>query len=133
MSIVSALIGPVSGLLDKVITDKDQAAQLAHEIATMSERHAQEAMLAQLEINKAEAASGSIFKGGWRPAVGWVCAFAFAYHFVIQPVLIFIFAYAGVDAPELPEFDMGTLLTVLGGMLGIGGLRTYEKQKGLAR
>jgi hypothetical protein len=133
MSIVSALIGPVSGLLDKVITDKDQAAQLAHEIATMSERHAQEAMLAQLEINKAEAASGSIFKGGWRPAVGWVCAFAFAYHFVIQPVLVFIFAYAGVDAPELPEFDMGTLLTVLGGMLGIGGLRTYEKQKGLAR
>jgi len=133
MSIVSALIGPVSGLLDKVITDKDQAAQLAHEIATMSERHAQEAMLAQLEINKAEAASGSIFKGGWRPAVGWVCAFAFAYHFVIQPVLVFIFAYAGVDAPELPEFDMGTLLTVLGGMLGIGGLRTYEKQKGLAK
>lgn len=99
----------------------------------MSERHAQEAMLAQLEINKAEAASGSIFKGGWRPAVGWVCAFAFAYHFVIQPVLVFIFAYAGVDAPELPEFDMGTLLTVLGGMLGIGGLRTYEKQKGLAK
>ena len=67
---LQALIGPVTGLLDKFIPDADQKAKLAHEIATMSEKHAQEALLAQLEINKAEAASGSIFKGGWRPAVG---------------------------------------------------------------
>ena len=69
MSIISSLIGPVSGILDKVIEDKDQKAQLAHEIATMSDTHAQQALLAQLEINKAEAASGSLFKGGWRPFV----------------------------------------------------------------
>lgn len=130
---LASLIGPVSGLLDKVIEDKDQKAALAHEIATMSERHAQEAMLAQLEINKAEAASGSLFKGGWRPAVGWVCAIAFAYHFILKDLIVFTVTVAGVDMPELPEFDMGTLLTVLGGMLGIGGLRTYEKQKGLTK
>lgn len=130
---LASLIGPVSGLLDKVIEDKDQKAALAHEIATMSERHAQEAMLAQLEINKAEAASGSLFKGGWRPAVGWVCAIAFAYHFILKDLIVFVATVAGVDMPELPEFDMGTLLTVLGGMLGIGGLRTYEKQKGLTK
>ena len=130
---LASLIGPVSGLLDKVIEDKDQKAALAHEIATMSERHAQEAMLAQLEINKAEAASGSLFKGGWRPAVGWVCAIAFAYHFILKDLIVFAVTMAGVDMPELPEFDMGTLLTVLGGMLGIGGLRTYEKQKGLTK
>jgi len=130
---LASLIGPVSGLLDKVIEDKDQKAALAHEIATMSERHAQEAMLAQLEINKAEAASGSLFKGGWRPAVGWVCAIAFAYHFILKDLIVFAVTVAGVDMPELPEFDMGTLLTVLGGMLGIGGLRTYEKQKGLTK
>ena len=130
---IQALIGPVTGLLDKFIEDKDQKAKLAHEIATMSERHAQEALLAQVEINKAEAASGSLFKGGWRPAVGWVCAIAFAYHFILKDLLVFGASLAGYELPDLPEFDMGTLLTVLGGMLGIGSLRTYEKQKGLTK
>ena len=130
---ISALIGPVTGLLDKFIPDADEKAKIAHELATMGEKHAQEALLAQLEINKAEAASGSIFKGGWRPAVGWVCASAFAYHFVLQPILLFVVALTGTELPTLPEFDMSTLLPVLGGMLGIGGLRTYEKQKRLTK
>ena len=133
MSVLTSLVGPVTGLLDKFIEDKDQKAALAHEIATMGEKHSQEALLAQLEINKAEAASGSLFKGGWRPFVGWTCGIAFAYHFVIQPLLIFIFAYAGLETPDLPQFDVGTLLPVLGGMLGIGGLRSYEKTKGLTK
>ena len=133
MSILNALIGPVTGIIDKVVTDKDQAAKLAHDIATMADRHAQEALIAQLEINKAEAASGSFFKGGWRPAVGWVCAIAFAYHFVVKDLIVFGASFAGAVLPELPDFDMGTLLTVLGGMLGIGGLRTYEKQRGLTK
>ena len=130
---IQALIGPVTGLLDKFIEDKDQKNKLAHELATMADQHAQQALLAQLEINKAEAASGSVFKGGWRPAVGWVCAIAFAYHFILKDLIIFGAIFAGVDLPEMPEFDMGTLLTVLGGMLGIGSLRTYEKQKGLTK
>ena len=133
MSLIASLIGPVSGILDKVIPDSDMKAKLAHEIATMSDTHAQQASLAQLEINKAEAASGSLFKGGWRPAVGWICAIAFGYHFVLQPLLVFVLTASGVDLPDLPEFDMGTLLTVLGGMLGIGGLRTVEKAKGLTK
>jgi len=130
---ITSLIEPVTGLLDKFIEDKDQKAKLAHEIATMGEKHAQQLSLAQIEVNKAEAASGSFFKGGWRPFVGWVCAVAFAYHFVIQPLLIFIFSYAGIEPPDLPEFEMNTLLTVLGGLLGIGGLRTYEKQKQITK
>ncbi len=133
MSVLTSLVGPVTGLLDKFIEDKDQKAKLAHELATMADKHAQEAMLAQLEINKAEAASGSLFKGGWRPFVGWTCGIAFAYHFVLQPLLIFIFAYIGLETPDLPQFDVGTLLPVLGGMLGIGGLRSYEKTKGLTK
>ena len=133
MSVLTSLVGPVTGLLDKFIEDKDQKAKLAHEIATMGEKHSQEALLAQLEINKAEAASGSFFKGGWRPFVGWICGIAFAYHFVLQPLLIFIFAYIGLDTPDLPKFDVGTLLPVLGGMLGIGSLRSYEKTKGLTK
>ena len=130
---ITSLIEPVTGLLDKFIEDKDQKAKLAHEIATMGEKHAQQLALAQIEVNKAEASSGSFFKGGWRPFVGWTCGIAFAYDFVIQPLLIFIFSYIGIEPPDLPEFQMNTLLTVLGGLLGIGGLRTYEKQKQLTK
>jgi len=133
MSILTSLIGPVSSILDKVIPDKDMKARLAHEIATMSDSHAQQALLAQLEINKAEAASGSVFKGGWRPFVGWVCGIALLYHFILSPLIIFGVTLTGVDIPPIPEFDMGSLMTVLMGMLGLGGLRTYEKQKGITK
>jgi len=130
---IGKLIEPVTGLLDKFIEDKDQKAQLAHELATMADRHAQDLAIAQIEVNKAEAASGSIFKGGWRPFIGWVCGSAFAYHFVLQPVIVFVVLAVGVDLPPLPEFDMTSLMTVLMGMLGLGGLRTYEKKQGISK
>ena len=133
MSLINSLIGPATKLLDKVIEDKDQKAKLAHELATMADKLAHEQQLAQMAINKEEASSGSLFKGGWRPCIGWICGIAFGYHFVLQPVIVFVVFLIGMDIPELPSFDMGTLLTVLGGMLGIGGLRTYEKQKGLTK
>jgi hypothetical protein len=133
MSIIASLIGPVTGILDKVIPDSDMKAKLAHEIATMSDQHAQQLALAQVEVNKAEAASGSLFKGGWRPFVGWVCGIALLYHFILSPVILFVVALTGVDIPPIPEFDMGSLMTVLMGMLGLGGLRTYEKQKGITK
>jgi len=126
---IQALIGPVTGLLDKFIEDKDQKAQLAHEIATMSERHMQEQIMGQLEINKAEAQHRSIFVAGWRPFLGWILASAMGWHFIFAPVTIFICAYLGVEIPELPVFDMDSLMTVLLGMLGLGGLRTVEKLK----
>ena len=99
----------------------------------MADKFSHEQQLAQIEVNKAEAASGSLFKGGWRPFIGWVCGIAFCYHFVVQPIIIFVVALVGINIPDLPEFQMNTLLTVLGGMLGIGSLRTYEKQKGLTK
>ena len=130
---LEALIGPVTGLLDKFVEDKDQKARLAHEIATMAEKQAHQLALAQIEDNKAEAASGSIFKGGWRPFIGWTCGVAFAYHFVLQPLLVFVVAVSGATVPALPEFDMASLMTVLGGLLGLGGLRTFEKYKGVTK
>lgn len=133
---IDKLIAPVTGLLDKFIEDKDQKSKLAHELATMADRYAQELALAQIEVNKEEAASGSLLKGGWRPAVGWVCALAFAYHFVLQPFLVFLmvaFSVTGIHPADLPKFDMSSLMTVLMGMLGLGGLRTYEKQKGITK
>ena len=96
---LQALIAPITGLLDKFVEDKDQKNALAHELATMADRHAQELAKGQLEVNKAEAASASVFKGGWRPFIGWTCGFAFAYHFVLQPFMLFAVAMFGLDIP----------------------------------
>ena len=130
---LDALIGPVTGLLDKFIPAADERARLAHEIATLSERHAQELAKGQLAVNQTEAAHKSLFVAGWRPFVGWTCGIALAWHFVGQPLVVFGIALAGLDTPELPTFEMESLLTVLLGMLGLGGLRTFEKTKGVSR
>ena len=130
---LQALIGPVTGLLDKFIEDKDQKAKLAHEIATMAEKQMHEATMGQIEINKAEAQHRSIFVAGWRPFLGWCLSFAMAWHFVLAPVTMFVCSYAGIEIPELPTFDMDSLMTVLLGMLGLGGLRTVEKVKGITK
>lgn len=130
---IQNLIGPVTNLLDQFIEDKDQKARLSHEIATMAQRHAQEQILSQLEVNKTEATHRSIWVAGWRPMIGWTCGVALAWHFVLAPVMLFAAAWAGVTLPALPSFDMDSLMTVLLGMLGLGGLRTFEKSKGLAR
>ena len=87
---IQALIGPATKLLGKFIEDKDTKNKIAFELSTMAEKHAQQLAMAQIEVNKAEAQSGSIFKGGWRPAVGWICAIAFAYHFIIKDLIMFI-------------------------------------------
>ena len=129
----TALIGPVTSLLDKFIEDKDQKNKLAHEIATMAEKQAHEANMMQAETNKEEAAHRSVWVAGWRPFIGWVCGVALAWHFVLSPVVLFIAAWFNVVLPTLPVFDMGSLMTVLMGMLGLGGLRTFEKTKGLTK
>ena len=129
----TALIGPVTSLLDKFIEDKDQKNKLAHEIATMAEKQAHEANMMQAETNKEEATHRSVWVAGWRPFIGWVCGVALAWHFVLSPVIIFLAAWFNVVLPTLPVFDMGSLMTVLMGMLGLGGLRTFEKTKGLTK
>jgi|TARA_B100001057_G_scaffold463727_1_gene518205 hypothetical protein len=130
---LQTLIGPVTGLLDKFIEDKDQKNALAHEIATLAEKQAHEAAIAQVEVNKQEAQHRSIFVAGWRPFTGWVTAFALAYHFIITPFILFATAIAGIEIPELPSFDMETLTTILLGMLGLGGMRSFEKFKGVSK
>lgn len=122
------LIGPITGIVDKLVPDKDLREKLNHELS-MSLHNAN---LAQLEVNKAEASHKSIFVAGWRPFVGWVCGVALAYHFILAPLIQFGFALSGFDQ-ELPEFDFSQLSTVLMGMLGLGGLRTFEKMKQVSR
>ena len=125
---IDKLIGPITGIVNKFVADKDLKMKLQHELETALHS----ANLAQLEVNKAEAAHKNTFVAGWRPFVGWVCGVALAYHFILAPLLQFGFALAGLDQ-ELPEFDFSQLSTVLMGMLGLGGLRTFEKMKGVSR
>ena len=122
------LIDPISNILDKFVADKDLKQKLEHELKTELHR----ANMAQIEVNKEEAKHRTVFVAGWRPFTGWVCATALAYHFIIEPVLVFFLSWYGIQI-QLPQFDMGSLLTVLMGMLGLGGLRTYEKKLGLTK
>jgi hypothetical protein len=122
---LSALIGPVTGLLDKFIEDKDQKNALAHEIATMSEKHAMEVAKGQLAVNAVEAAHKSLFVAGWRPFVGWISGIGLLYNVLIAQVLGIWF--------EVPEVDPSLLTPILMGMLGMGAMRSYEKTKNVAR
>jgi len=132
MNLLGSLVQPVTGLLDKFIEDKDQKNQLAHEISTMAERHAQELAKGQLEINKAEAQSRNVFIAGWRPFLGWTMGFAMAYNYVIQPIAIFVLGQLDYLV-TLPALDMTEMMPVLLGMLGLGSLRTYEKKIGISK
>ena len=129
LTMLSALIGPVSAILDKAIPDKDLKEKLAHEIATMAERHTHEQVKAQLEINKTEAAHKNLFVAGWRPACGWICVLGMAGNFLVIPFanMILELFKTGVYVPMI---DLSTMLPVLMGMLGLGGLRTLEKVQG---
>ncbi len=129
MSALPLLIGPISQLLDKLIPDPLAREKARAELQQMDLQAFQAALSldqAQANVNAAEAASPSMFVAGWRPFIGWVCGVAFTYHYVLQPFLAFVYAAQGHPI-VLPEFDMESMTTVLIGMLGLGGLRTYEK------
>ena len=129
---IDKLIGPVTSLLDKFVEDKDQKAKLAHEVATMAQRHAQEIAKAQLEVNKAEAQHKSLFVSGWRPAVGWCCVFGMMGNFMVIPFTNFVLALLKIDV-VVPLIDTATMMPVLMGMLGLGAMRTYEKRTGVSK
>jgi hypothetical protein len=123
--IVASLISPVTELIGTVIPDKDKAADLAYKISTMAATQTHAIALAQIGVNKAEAESGSLFKGGWRPAAGWTCVFALFNNYVLVPYTI----AAGWDVPVL---DLGELMPILFGMLGLSYNRSQDKKAGVA-
>tara|TARA_R110000796_G_scaffold16946_2_gene52501 strand:- start:3562 stop:3963 length:402 start_codon:yes stop_codon:yes gene_type:complete len=130
--LLESLISPVAGLLDKFIADKDQRLALAHEITTMAERHAQELAKSQLEVNKVEAASKTMFVAGWRPAVGWVTVTGMASNYILIPMGNFVLAVSGSDI-FIPLLQMSEMMPVLLGMLGLGSMRTFEKINKVSR
>ena len=84
-------------------------------------------MKGQLKVDENEAASSNLFVSGWRPCVGWVCALAFSWTYFLQPIVTYIIITSGHPSPQLPALDMGQMMSLLTGMLGMAGLRTYEK------
>ena len=124
-ALLTALIAPVTGLLDKFIPDADTKAKIAFDLATMAEVHANEQIKAQLEVNKQEASHPSIFVSGWRPACGWVCVSGMAINFIAVPLL--------GSSLAIEPLDISEMMPVLLGMLGLGGMRSYEKKNGIAR
>jgi len=118
---ITALIPAVSGILDKFIPDADTKNKLAHDLATMAEKHAQELALAQIEVLKADA-KGNWFQASWRPLAGYVAVLGMAVNFLISP----IFAGFGIT---IPQADMSVMMPLLLGMLGIGGMRSFDKMK----
>jgi hypothetical protein len=124
MAIDSAIADLAGTVINKIWPDKSEAEkqQLAAAVQLVQ---------GQMDINKAEAASGSVFIGGWRPAIGWVCAVALACQYIARPLLVWAGIVTGHNWPMLPGLD-NNLWELMLGMLGMGGLRTLEKVKGVA-
>ena len=118
---IQALIGPATKLLDKFIPDADEKARIAHELATMSEKHAHELALAQIEVLKADA-QGNWFQSSWRPLIGWISGLSLGINYMVAPIC------AGFGI-MIPQADMSVMMPLLLGMLGIGSMRSYDKLK----
>jgi hypothetical protein len=134
----AALIPLIGTIVEKVIPDPQAAADAKLRVMELAQKGELAVLdadmklaLGQIEVNRAEATT-DMFRGGWRPAVGWVCVVGLAYQFVLQPVLPWVVALFGAQVPPLPAIDNETLMVLLTGMLGLGGLRTLERVKGKA-
>jgi hypothetical protein len=124
LPILGPIIDIVGQVVDRVIPDPVQKAQLTLELAKLADvanQREHEELMGQIEINKVEAANLNVFVAGWRPAIGWGCGAALVYNTLVAPLF------------GLGMADLGFLQTVLMAMLGIGGMRSFEKVKGVAQ
>lgn len=132
LPIITALLPILGSVMDKVIPDSAEAAKAKAEIELKLVEAANAANLAQLEVNRAEAANASVFVAGWRPAIGWIGAAALGWQFALGPLVVWASNALGHAAPPLLPID-GGMWEIIVGMLGLGGMRTWEKSRGLTR
>ena len=118
---IASLLPVASKLLGKFIEDKDTKNKLAHDIATMAEKHAQQLALEQIKVNQEEA-KGNWFQSSWRPIIGWICGISLMINYAISPIC------AGFGI-VIPQADMSVMMPLMFGMLGISGMRSYDKAK----
>lgn len=126
------LIPAVTSIIDKLIPDADEAAKAKSKLLEMQVKGELDTIVGQLEINKAEASSGSSYAAGWRPTIGYICAFGLAYNFIVYPMMTWYSAryMPGFSPPPLVSDN---LMELVMGMLGLAGLRSFEKFKGVSK
>jgi hypothetical protein len=135
LAAAAALLPTISGVLDKLIPDPEARARAQLDLMKLQQDGAFRELdaqlqtnLAQVEINKIEAASQNGFQAGWRPLAGYACVCGLGYEFLLRPLLPWVLTVSGVEAPPLPSLD-GVLFELMFGMLGLGTLRTADKWK----
>jgi hypothetical protein len=123
-------------VIDKIFPDKDAAEKAKLELFKMQQEGELKELeteyqlkLQQLVINAEEAKNGSIFVSGWRPFVGWVCGVALVYNYIVMPFIVWIVRNFYPESPPMPALDMAELMTLLIGMLGLGYMRSRDKEK----
>lgn len=126
MDPITAALNIGGKLIDRLWPDPAQANAAKLELFKLQQSGELSQIAGQLEINKVEAANPNVFVSGWRPFIGWICGVGLAYQFLIYPILI-------AFVPKVQQLDMGTLITLLGGLLGLGTMRTVEKLNGVAK
>jgi roadblock/LC7 domain-containing protein len=132
LALVPALLPALGTLIDRLIPDKAEAEKARNQLEAQLVTAANAAAMAQVEVNKVEAAHSNVFVAGWRPSIGWVCAAGLAWAFVVAPVASWAMLVLGIKA-ELPAIQFDHLFELVLAMLGIGGLRTFEKLRGVAQ
>ncbi len=132
-ALIANLVGPILEPLIDRIPDPNERARAREQAESQMLNALTSLVEGQLEINKQEAKHASIFVAGWRPAVGWICGIALGWNFILYPIAQWGAFLYGMDLTGMPQLDAGELMTVLLGMLGLGGMRTFEKRVGVAR
>lgn len=131
--LIKGALGPILDGLLRFIPDKTARAEAKEQFEGRILNALTSLVQGQLIINQKEAEHGSIFVAGWRPFIGWVCGAALVWNFIIRPLVSWAAFIYGADLEGMPELNTPELTTILLGMLGLGGLRTYEKRLGVAR
>jgi len=131
-ALLPSLLPVVGDVLDRFFPNKEERAKAEREIEAKLTAHLASIDLAQLEVNKQEASHRSLLVAGWRPFVGWTCGVALFYTYLVQPMATFVLAQTG-HLIQLPPVDLSAMMPVLLGMLGLGGLRSFEKYKGVSK
>ena len=128
---ISAALDLGNTIINKIFPDPTQANQAKLELLKLQQSGELATMTAQTDINKEEAKNTSLFVSGWRPAIGWVLALALAYQYLLRPLMTWGTTVAGFNLPPMVGLD-DNLWQLMMGMLGLGGLRTFEKTQGVA-
>ena len=129
---IGSVLSIFETVIDRVVPDRNQREAAKEQLAQLDQQGDLQLLVGQLEVNKVEAAHKSLFVAGWRPAIGWVCGIALANNFLVLPWANLVLTLLEVQV-QVPRLDVGEIMPVLLGMLGLGGMRSFEKMRGVSR